>query len=239
MVLKPMEDYLRQVLAAKTDDVTYLRITTITILASFNKDVDINMLRGTSPVLINGGASEWKIKPNKFFNQITFETYEAFSKKSIKIFPNGSVHVTGCSDLIDCRAILKKLSAVINHLIPGQDYDIDTYYIAMINGNFSMRSFTLNLRTVIELFGEDASFNPETYSSVKIKRKDITISVFASGSVIITGAKDTDQLLEAYSFLASELTKAKLDTVENRDTEHFDSFRGYTFHEWKKYLQQC
>ena len=46
-----------------------------------------------------------KIKRNDFFfNQITIE-YLTLSKKSIKIFKNGKIHVTGLSSMYDCEHV--------------------------------------------------------------------------------------------------------------------------------------
>ena len=231
-----MDEYLTQMIDSKTPNATYARITTMTILASLNRDIDIKAIKVSKPVAING--TEWKVKENTFYNQVTIETHGSFSKKSIKIFPNGSIHVTGCSDMIDCRAILKKLEVLVNFIFPevSVPYSIDEFYIAMINANFTMM-FTMNLRKVLEIFKEfDVSFNPETYSAVKLKRLGVTASIFASGSVIITGAKELDQIIETYRFLIKELVNAKMDPLVNKDLDQFNSFRGFTFDQWREHL---
>lgn len=231
-----MDEYLTQMIDSKTSNATYARITTMTILASLNRDIDIGAIKASKPVSING--TEWKVKENTFYNQVTIETHGSFSKKSIKIFPNGSIHVTGCSDMIDCRAILKKLEVLVNFIFPevSVPYSIDEFYIAMINANFTMM-FTMNLRKVLEIFKEfDVSFNPETYSAVKLKRLGVTASIFASGSVIITGAKELDQIIETYRFLIKELVNAKMDPLVNKDLDQFNSFRGFTFDQWREHL---
>ena len=183
---------------------SHLSMTTITSTFKVDCLLDIQDLKQQmkeTPMIIKKKGSTkpgytWNVKDNKFFNQITVEYVDEFSKKSIKLFPNGSIHVTGCSDIVDCHRVIDQVKFCIRKFT-GKPVKAFDFKILMINANFSMNSM-LNLNMVSSL-AEDTgcivSFKPEIYSAVKIKfvpgpgMKRITASVFSSGCVLITGAQ--------------------------------------------------
>lgn len=234
-----MNTYLKQLISAKTDDASYMRITTMTIVASFGRLLDIQKIKTTfRENIINIKGFLWTVKENKFFNQVTIEHRNTYSKKSIKLFPNGSVHVTGCSDLDDATLVIKQICALIKMIFDDQEYNIDTYRVVMINSNFVMK-YTLNLSSVIQVMketGHKVSFNPETYSAVKIKTEKATISIFCSGSIIITGAQSLNDIIETYKELLTLLPSCKLADIQNQKTEHFDYFQGHHMNDLKAHL---
>lgn len=181
----------------------------------------------------------WSLKENGFYNQVTIEYRDGTSKKSIKIFPNGTVHVTGCSDIDDCYKVMHQIKYVLQEKLKIS-IQIDDFQIFMINTNFSMNS-TLNLQKVINILkqkGYNISFNPEVYSAVKVKfqpginMKSITASIFSSGCILITGAVNLKEITESYRILLSCLTDARMNPVSN--VMKFDIFMGRTFDYWKK-----
>jgi len=88
------------------------------------------------------------------------------------------------------------------------------------------------------------SFNPETYSAVKIKfvpgagMKQITASIFSSGKIIITGAVNLMEILAAYKFILQSIhseSGSRLRDSENVDT--FDYFMGYSISsQWREII---
>jgi TATA-box binding protein (TBP) (component of TFIID and TFIIIB) len=109
----------------------------------------------------------------------------------------------------------------------------------MINANFSV-NMTLDLNKVISNMksrGYIVSFNPETYSAVKIKfspkpgMKQITASIFSSGKIIITGAVNLAEIVEAYSCILDGLKQSHIKPTDQQDT--FNNFMGFTFEQWK------
>jgi len=234
-----MNGYLRRLIQSKTDEASYMRITTITIVASFNRTLDIPAIKTTfRENIINIKGFLWTVKENKFFNQVTIEHRNTYSKKSIKLFPNGSIHITGCSDLDDSSLVLKQICALMKQIFNDQDFTIPTYRVVMINSNFVMK-YTLNLSTVIQVMketGNKVSFNPETYSAVKIKTDKATISIFCSGSIIITGAQSLDDIIDTYVMLMNVLPPCKLATIANQKTDQFQYFQGLHLDSWKAHL---
>ena len=91
---------------------SWVRITTVTMIAKFEKDIDLKAFRENfKPVKIRSKGStfkgfEWDMKKTTFYNQVTIFTRDAYSNKSIKLFPNGSVQVAGCSNLLDCLSLI-------------------------------------------------------------------------------------------------------------------------------------
>jgi TATA-box binding protein (TBP) (component of TFIID and TFIIIB) len=100
---------------------------------------------------------EWKMKDTAFYNQVTIGYEDAYSRKSIKIFGNGAIQVAGCSDLFDCRRILKQLSFILASVLeleaPPPVADAD---VKMINTNFSLNS-SVNLNKIITALGSSAN----------------------------------------------------------------------------------
>ncbi len=230
--------------------VSYLSMTTITSTFKISISLDIQTLKQKmkdEPLTIKKKGSTrdgytWTVKDNKFFNQITAEYRDEFSKKSIKFFPNGSIHVTGCSDLIDCHRVMEQVKFCIKKYTGISDVHTSDFRVLMINANFSMNHM-LNLQNVTskaENAGCTVSFKPEIYSAVKIKfvpgpyMKKITASVFSSGCVLITGAKTLREITASYKFLVSLLMDTCVKPHSN--PKHFNSFLAVPFETWKKHL---
>ena len=173
----------------------------------------------------------WSVTPTKFHNQITIGYTDDRSKKSIKLFPNGAIQVAGCSDLIDCERVRAQLDLILERYNP-QGGGITKFSIAMINTNFYM-SHKLNLNSVLEEFAEyEPSFNSDVYSGVIIKipvrdQKPITASVFASGAVIITGARDLGEITRAYRDMAHRLSKPEILVMKAKNEKIPFSMFGF------------
>lgn len=244
------KEYIRDMLQTRRGtDVSYLSMTTITSTFKINKTIDVQDLKRKmteTPFIVNvkGVKShEWNIKENKFFNQVTAEFRDKFSKKSVKFFPNGSIHVTGCCDLVDCHRVMAQVKLCIQKYSGHDDILIYDFKVLMINANFSMNSM-LNLSMVTknsENAGCIVSFKPEIYSAVKIKfvpgplMKRITASVFSSGCVLITGAKTLKEISASYKFLIGLLQDTCIKPhVPLKPAA--TSFIGISFETWEKHL---
>lgn len=231
-----------------TQKPSYLSVTTITSTFKVNTELDVQELKQKMkerPFTIKkkgdlkDATFSWTIKENKFFNQITAEYIDRFSKKSIKFFPNGSIHVTGCSDLVDCHRVMNQVKFCIKHYL-AKDVSCYDFKVLMINANFTMNHM-LNLGTVstqAETMGCTVSFKPEIYSAVKLKfvpgpdMKKITASVFSSGCILITGAKTLDEITASYKFLIEMLRGSCMRP--NVTTKKFKKFMGIPFEVWEK-----
>jgi TATA-box binding protein (TBP) (component of TFIID and TFIIIB) len=146
---------------------------------------------------------------------VTVGYIDQYSTKSIKVFPNGSFQVCGCSDLYDCQRVSKQLAYLLTKVLElPESLTSDAFRVVMINTNFSMNRPVNQMDIVDELSTNpmfDVSFNPERYSAVKIKfkprpdMKQVTASVFSTGKVIVTGAETLREIVFAYDILNKEL----------------------------------
>jgi|TARA_B110000483_G_scaffold234883_1_gene305608 TATA-box binding protein (TBP) (component of TFIID and TFIIIB) len=195
-----------------------------------------------------------------FDNQISFVYKFADNYYvNVKVFQNGSLHITGSRKVEDIAVPLEKLIKEIKdgniNILKNEDYNInDVIYadisILMINTDFKIfkepeciNKFSIKRRTLHTILINDynmiARFDPSTYPGVKIeywwnsendsrdasnhydKRnvksksnvkegiKKITIAVFESGSILITGAITIEQVDETYKFICDIIEKNK------------------------------
>ena len=163
---------------------------------------------------------KWTMKETTFYNQVTVGYTDQYSTKSIKVFPNGSFQVAGCSDLYDCQRVSKQLSFLLSNILKIE-LSAEAFRVVMINTNFSMNR-PVNLHMILEKLGSefDTSFNPDRYSAVKIKfrpqndMKQVTASVFSTGKIIVTGAETLKEIAFAYDILNTYLEEMTYDSSE-------------------------
>ena len=229
---------------------SWVRITTITMCSKFLQEINLPKFKenfaklGSVTVRRQGSrfrGFEWKMKDTAFYNQVTIGYEDQYSRKSIKIFPNGSIQVAGCSDLFDCRRILRQLSFIL-HVVLGleDDVPIGDIGVKMINTNFSLNS-SVNLNKIIQRFsqipGFKVTFDPDRYSAVKVKfvpkpgQKQVTASIFSTGKIIVTGAQTLDEIAGAYEIINNAIDQTILVKTVT-DPELFDTIMGARFEEW-------
>jgi TATA-box binding protein (TBP) (component of TFIID and TFIIIB) len=231
---------------------SWVKITTITMVSSLSDTVDIHKFRdrmeklGTVKLRLSSsksGGFEWKLKPTTFYNQVTLGYQDAYSTKSVKVFPNGSIQVAGCSDLFDCKRIITQLIFLLKNVLqPIKEITGNDFRIVMINTNFSLNKF-INLFEVADHFGTNeifkVSFDPDRYSAVKIKfkpaedMKEVTTSIFSTGKIIITGAETLKEIAFAYNIINRFMNLKPSIYVEDSPTKDlFNIFMGYTMESW-------
>jgi TATA-box binding protein (TBP) (component of TFIID and TFIIIB) len=246
----------------QSPDPSWVRITTITMCSKFLEAIDLPKFREnfkkleTVYVRPKGSRSRgfaWKMKETAFYNQVTIGYEDHSSRKSIKLFPNGSIQVAGCADLFDCRRILKQLSFILM-VVLGKEavVPVDEVSVKMINTNFSLNSSVNLLKIIGKLSkataGRDmpslfkVTFDPDRYSAVKVKfvpkpgQKQVTASIFSTGKIIVTGAQTLDEIAEAYSILNQNLRDPAILIKPSAQPELFDNIMGATFGEWDRVL---
>lgn len=236
---------------------SWVKITTITMVSTLSDKVDIKKFRdrmeklGSVKLKMAGSKSEgfeWKLKPTTFYNQITLGYQDAYSTKSVKVFPNGSIQVAGCSDLFDCKRIITQLTFLLKNVLQlEKEISSGDFRIVMINTNFSLNKF-INLFEVAEHFGSNkifnVSFDPDRYSAVKVKfkpaqdMKEVTTSIFSTGKIIVTGAETLKEIAFAYNIINKFMNLKPTIYVQDSTTkDHFDIFMGYKIDSWIKKLR--
>jgi len=179
--------------------------------------------------------SSGKKKTKKlFFNQAQISIkFTDKSKATVKIFKNGSIQIAGCKgpqNLLDILEIicnrLKKVKAIIDPYTTNKIIlkpfatkpenltvsNIYGYKISLINTNFLI-GFYINREKLYKLLlreRKDCVYEPCVHACVNIKfisssGVEISIFVFESGSIIITGAKKGKCIIEAYNYITKFL----------------------------------
>lgn len=233
---------------------SWVNISTITMISKFSSPVDISNFESkfrevaVRPAGSSGPGFTWRLnKDCNFYNQVTINYTDDYSKKSVKLFPNGSVHVCGCSNPVDCQRVLNQIKFLVKTFL-DQNVELEAPVICMINTNFSLNT-TVNLKKVLTKFNSPnltskfrVSYDPSRYSAVKIKfipgegMKRVTASVFKTGRILVTGAKQLDEIAAAYRILNLELTD-DLFVSRTATEEKFDLIMGATYDEWYRVLQ--
>lgn len=235
---------------------SWIKLTTITMVSSFSKPVDVARIRKAfekSDVIlhkndINAKGIVWKLKPTSFYNQITLTYEDVYSTKSVKIFPNGSIQVAGCNDVVNCKHIIKSLSHILKLFDPELEALDKSFRVVMINSNFSL-NYNINLMKTASHFEKysdlfKVSFEPDRYSAVKIKfkpsedMKEITTSIFSTGKIIITGAETLKEIAFAYNIINQHINDEGSIRVSKTETEDmFNIFSGYDVDESVKKIK--
>ena len=167
-----------------------------------------------------------KKQSNKdFYNSISIG-YRDTTTKSMKVFPNGSMQLTGVTDVKSGKHIFKQAVKVIKAAMGIDDTNVtyDDIYVAMINTNFAL-GFTLDLDEVMDVLNEEnyvSTYTPDTYSAVIASLKTIIddrvvkVSIFNSGSITVTGLKNSTlkEVTAAY-LVINRLMRTNFEKVYN------------------------
>lgn len=184
---------------------------------------------------------------SNFFNQLTF-WYKDCTKKSVKLFINGNVHVTGCRSLEEYTNLMQHICRFMDHLFTESSkkckvIDID---IQMVNTNFSVgRGLDLSrLKRILLDQGMCATYDREVYPGLNLKvptsaGREASVLVFISGNIIITGVRHFCEVYEAYKFIiesicdtAHLITKKRIAvaSVEKKKPSVVSIVDGYESH---------
>lgn len=170
---------------------------------------------------------------------------------NMKLFKNGSVHTTGCKSINDyitcitrlCDA-LTKIKAVVIKNQPNSPVTVKPFVddvkkikiseirnvkVVMINSTFKI-DYKIDRERLYDILNKKnikSFFEPCVHACVNIKynymdRKDISIFVFESGSIIITGARNSNHISTAYQFIMDLLSKHR-HAIIKYDIEDFIS----------------
>jgi TATA-box binding protein (TBP) (component of TFIID and TFIIIB) len=186
-----------------------LRVSTMTVMGG-RKDVTTSLT--TFAEKFTSGTKGWKMANNHFNNSVTiFKELSESKKRSVKLFANGKIHVTGSSTPMEGDAIIQEIQELVDEIFPDvRDRSPIPMEIQMINATFQV-PHGINQLALLDLYKtyrnkvSKISFNPETYSAVKATIFGTTVSVFKTGSVVLAGAKTFKDLAVIYKFLLDVL----------------------------------
>ena len=153
-----------------------------------------------------------KIKKS-FFNQITLNFVD-INKKSIKIFSNGKLQLTGLTSLFECKNVSMFILELLKFILPNISHiNIDKGYIAMLNSNFSVM-YNIDLYNFNKILQKQKNcfsvYNPESYPAINFKinisdDRCLSIFIFGTGNIVITGSKTINEMTIAYKYVTDLL----------------------------------
>ena len=139
-------------------------------------------------------------------------------------FKYGHIYKKSLNNINDIQQFINKY---LNDNRKNKNLNINLvkeFKIVMINSNFNI-GFEINRAKLFKIMQDKeitASFEPCTHACVNIKymykkdtqyEKKISIFVFESGSIIITGANNTEHILEGYKFINNILYQNKNEII--------------------------
>jgi TATA-box binding protein (TBP) (component of TFIID and TFIIIB) len=181
-----------------------LRVSTITVMGGRKGSTPLNIF---TEKFIDGDHG-WKLGTTHFNNSLTISKQVGNGKnRSVKIFPNGKIHVTGSSTPLEGLDIIQEIQSIVDKIFPEiKDNPIIPMETQMINATFQVphgidQMTLLDLLKTHRKYVSKISFNPETYAAVKCKMFGMSVSIFKTGSVVLAGANNFKDLAVAYKFL--------------------------------------
>lgn len=175
-------------------------------------------------------------KVNNFFNQITLLIAVDENKKiNTKLFTNGSVQMTGSKNISDNLIILNKLIECLKQtyiedgeeikLVEDSDQlEISDFKISMINTNFGIGK-EINREELLKIIKKDdlpnvkAKLKPDIHAAINIELSVqnyiVTILVFKTGNIIITGGKCSTHINTAYDYIIKLIEDNKSKIIKN------------------------
>jgi TATA-box binding protein (TBP) (component of TFIID and TFIIIB) len=191
-------------------------------------------------------------KNNPFYNQITvvvrvhegaFDDLNDEYKINVKLFRNGSIQISGLTNIDYANRALNKLiyclSQVkakkieskiveIKYVTNASKLNVTDFQIYMINSNYQVnmmidrnKLFNLLLRKKIK-----ASYEKCIRACVIIKyipihdnveEKEVSIFIFEKGNIIITGARNYHHINDSYNYVNSILIEHSDDIIKKDD----------------------
>jgi TATA-box binding protein (TBP) (component of TFIID and TFIIIB) len=193
-----------------------------------------------------------KPKCNPFYNQVTvivrinegeFSDLNEEKKINLKLFKNGSIQISGLTNIENANRALNKLvyclgqikakiedSVIVEYPFVEDTTNLGIYdfQIYMINSNYRVNTmidrsklFNLLLKKKIKASYEKCiracvivKFVPTTDN---IEEKEVSIFVFEKGNIIITGARNFSHIIDSYYSINNILLEHSDDIVKKDD----------------------
>lgn len=160
-----------------------------------------------------------KAKTNKkFLNCIIFENNDSSNNIVTKLFSNGSMHITGSKNVVDAFQNGYKLY----QFLKLQAADTLTISVQMINATYSigiginvaelfqyiLTMHTSNTQIIPKLNKHNHPALIIAYHDTKEVSKKITVLIFTTGKIIITGAQKAHDIHNTFDVITNIIDKA-------------------------------
>lgn len=174
------------------------------------------------------GKKPKKRKSHNFYNSMTLEVSVGQPKKVMhfKLFKNGSIQGAGCQSINQGNYAIRALVSTLQQVC-GCTLDIRDLKINLINVNFKISHCVNrdNLHRLLKSIGIITTYEKCKHAGVGVKflppqkEKPISIFVFESGSIVITGSKNDDHINEGYRFITSLIEDYKSEVFKLKSAD--------------------
>ena len=221
----------------------HFHITTMTCLFKVQRDIDIALLYdlfeedGVSLRLSRNANDFYHTKRRKltkvFYNQISF-IFTDYSKKSIKVFSNGNVQITGLASPHDFETTKALLLGWLNKYAGTTEYGVlpDSEKTVMMNAHFRVANH-IRLKACMDRLLTHPEilrirYKPERYPAVNIKmRNNVSVFVFRTGNIIMS-ANSIETMMEAYQHLGFDPNVDAINVYPQHSTIHGYDLKAFT-----------
>lgn len=155
----------------------------------------------------------------KCINIPTDEDGYVLDKQAVKVFCNGSLHITGVKNIKDALYLAEVFVTMIE-LIYGGDggssmFKIIGFEVQLINFYFKLPGMMDDKDNVLVLIdvmkklrqttNYSVTYNNERHAGVIVRAPTFTLLIFDTGNVIICSIKDPIELTEAKEFIQNKI----------------------------------
>ena len=239
-----------------------INISTITITSNLNKKIQLNWLylglnkfidehKLQEVLRIEYGKHGWyqkDIKKNKFFyNQLTIRCID-ISVKSIKVFKNGKIQITGLTSIYESDEIRNMIELMLMNIYDDTvQFEIPNQ-LHLMNVHVKLTCGKLDLQYIHNYMIKECNktknewcirYDKQIHPALNIKKrtynnKYITYLIFTSGNVIISGCKSLDDIESIYDKLIDIVSVPTSDIFHKKSINYKKSqmnqkhlFHGY------------
>ena len=188
---------------------TDLKISTMTVVVELSIFIDIHKMGEVDvPEYFRMRECEIKIPKggktgDEFMNQFTLKYVEGKSRRNVKIFPNGRLHMTGVKSLKDVMKICDELQGYLG------EFKVENLKICLINSNYHA-GIGIEIRKLAKKLCEcedpllylPFSFqDPNKYPGLRFKYDNTTLLIFSSGAIMFAGGKSIESIAKCHRFI--------------------------------------
>lgn len=204
------------------------KVSTITIAFKTNSCYDLNkVLEGFKDEQVQefieevvGDINNITTSHKKNFNNsIIFKCEKVptntgvLDKQAVKVFCNGSLHITGVKDINDAFYLAEVFLTMLELIYGGSGgmymFHVTGFEVQLMNFYFTLSGVSenkvLDLTKVYHHIQKNSnysvSYNNEHHAGVIVRAPDFVVLVFDSGNVIICSIQTPEQLSEANEFV--------------------------------------
>ncbi|KAF2861005.1 TATA-box binding protein-like protein [Piedraia hortae CBS 480.64] len=136
-------------------------------------------------------------------------------KSCTSVFTNGMLVVAGATSRANCRLAARKIARMMQK-IGFKPYFLDFKITNMVaNAHLGYRVHLTALKASLEEHVSSCFFEPELCSGLTYRLAKLSVIVYATGSVLFSGASSEDDIMEAYNHITGVARSFRLKDGTN------------------------